>query len=85
MFNQSMYSVNEDAGPAQPVLVINNQLSTDITVQVTNTDRSATGEYRNILINSIIMLFARYLPAIFQPPSVDGGCFGRCTRLLITD
>ena len=45
MFNQSMYSVNEDAGPAQAVLVISNPSSTDITVQVTNTDGSAIGEY----------------------------------------
>ena len=51
MFNQSMYSVNEDAGPAQPLLVISNPSSTDITVQVTNTDGSATGEYCSILIN----------------------------------
>ena len=51
MFNQSMYSVNEDAGPAQAVLVISNPSSTDITVQVTNTDGSATGEYCCISIN----------------------------------
>ena len=51
MFNQSMYSVNEDAGPVQPVLVISNPSSTDITVQVTNTDGSATGEYCIIFIN----------------------------------
>ena len=51
MFNQSMYGVNEDAGPAQPVLVISNPLSTDIIVQVTNTDGSTTGEYCSILIN----------------------------------
>ena len=51
MFNQSMYSVNEDTRPAQPVLVISNPLSTDITVQVANTDGSATGEYCSILIN----------------------------------
>ena len=61
MFNQSIYSVNEDAGPVQLVrasvhnellvLVISNPSSTDITVQVTNTDGSATGEYCSILIN----------------------------------
>ena len=45
MFNQSIYSVNEDAALIQPVLVISNPSSTDITVQVTNTDGSATGEY----------------------------------------
>ena len=44
-FNQSMYSVNENEGPAQPTLVLSNPSSTDITVQVTNTDGSATGEY----------------------------------------
>ena len=50
-FEQSMYSVNENAGPAQPVLVLSNPSSTDITVQVFNTDGSATGEYCSILIN----------------------------------
>jgi len=44
-FNQSMYSVDEDAGPAQPTLVLSNPSSTAFTVQVTNTDGSATGEY----------------------------------------
>ena len=50
-FEQSMYSVNENAESAQPVLVLSNPSSTDITVQVTNTDGSATGEYCSILIN----------------------------------
>jgi len=40
-----MYSVNENAGPARPTLVLDNPSSTDITVQVTSTDGSATGEY----------------------------------------
>ena len=52
MFSQIMYScVNEGAGAAQPVLVLSNPLATDITAQVTTTDRSATGEYCSILIN----------------------------------
>ena len=51
MFNQTTYSVNENAGPAQPVLVLSNPSSTDITVQVFNTDGSATGEYCSILIS----------------------------------
>ena len=50
-FEQSMYSVNEKAESAQPVLVLSNPSSTDITVQVFNTDGSATGEYCSILIN----------------------------------
>jgi len=45
MFNQSTYNVIENAGPAQPTLVLNNPLSIAFTVQVTNTDGSATGEY----------------------------------------
>ena len=51
MFNQSEYIVNEDAGSAQPVLVISNPLSTDITVQVTSSDVLAIGEYCSIFIN----------------------------------
>ena len=45
MFSQTMYSVNEDAGPAHPVLVLSGPSSTATIVQVTNTDQSATGEY----------------------------------------
>ena len=55
IFKQAVYSFNEDAGPVQPVLVISNPSSTDITVQVTNTDGSATGEYCSILINHILI------------------------------
>ena len=43
-FSQSTYSVNEDDGPAQPVLVLSNPSSTDITVQVESNDITATGE-----------------------------------------
>ena len=51
MFEQSTYSVDESAGPAQPVLVLSNPSSIEFIVQVTNTDGSATGEYCSILIN----------------------------------
>ena len=51
MFNQTMYSVVEGAGPAQPVLVLSGPSSMTITVNVTSTDGSATGEYCSILIN----------------------------------
>ena len=44
MFNQSVYSVDEDTGVTQPVLVLSNPASTDITVEAYNTDGSATGE-----------------------------------------
>ena len=51
MFNQTMYSVIENAGPAQPVLVLSNPSSIEFNVTVTSTDGSATGEYCSILIN----------------------------------
>ena len=47
-----MYScVNEDAGSAQPVLVLSKPSASYITAEVYHTDGSATGEYCNILIN----------------------------------
>ena len=51
MFSQSTYSVNEDDGPVQPVLVLSEPSSTDITVQVFNADGTATGEYCGIFNN----------------------------------
>jgi len=43
-FSQSTYSVDEDNGPAQPVLVLSNPSSTDITVQVRDTPNTATSK-----------------------------------------
>ena len=40
-----MYNCNEDAGSIQIELVLSGESSTDITVEVSNTDGSATGEY----------------------------------------
>ena len=48
MFDQTMYSVDEDSGPAQPVLVLSGTSSMDIMVTVTDTEGSATGEYCSI-------------------------------------
>ena len=42
-FNKSAYSVNENEGPVQPVLVLNNPSSTDVTVEVTDEGGTATG------------------------------------------
>ena len=50
MFSQSLYSVDEDTGVTQPVLVLTNPASTDITVEVFSTYGTAIGEYRSILI-----------------------------------
>ena len=51
MFSETMYSVTEGAGPAQPVLVLSGPSARSFNVSVTNTDGSATGEYCSILIN----------------------------------
>ena len=61
VFSQSAYSVNEDSGQAQPVLVLSNPSSTDITVQVSTTNGSATGEYVNYLTKMYNwLLISRY-------------------------
>ena len=52
-FGRPVYGVNEDNGPAQPVLVLSNPLSTDILVQVNATDGSATGQYFNNINNTL--------------------------------
>ena len=44
-FNQSVYIINENYGLAQAVLVLNNSLATELTVQVRTNDNTATGEY----------------------------------------
>ena len=43
-FSETTYSFNEDDGPAQPVLVLSNPSSTDITVQVRDNQNTATSE-----------------------------------------
>ena len=43
-FDKSNYKVNEDKGPVQPILVLSNPSSTDITVQVRDNSNTATGE-----------------------------------------
>ena len=43
-FTQSTYNVDEDDGPVQPVLILSNPSSTDITISVFSTDGSATGK-----------------------------------------
>ena len=43
-FNPPTYSVSEGDVVAQPTLILSNPSSTNITVQVFNTDNSATGE-----------------------------------------
>ena len=50
-FNQSTYSTNENSGVMQVVLVLSNPLSTDITIQVTNyEDTASVGRNRDYTI-----------------------------------
>ena len=44
MFSQTTYSVNEDDGPVLPELDISKSSPIDTTVEVYNTDMSATGK-----------------------------------------
>jgi len=44
-FEQAAYDVDEDDGPAQPVLVLSNPSSTDITVELLSTDGTAIGKF----------------------------------------
>ena len=47
-FMQQAYNVNEADGKVEPVLVLSNPSSTDLTVQVFSTDGSATGKQLTI-------------------------------------
>ena len=55
-FKHPTYSVDEDDGPAQPVLVLSNPSSRVITVKVTEISGSATGEYCIIFIYIMVSL-----------------------------
>ena len=46
-FEQPTYSVNENAGQAQPVLVLSNPSLLEFTVEVSTTDNTAAGEYNS--------------------------------------
>ena len=43
-FSEATYNVNENAGVVQPLLVLSNPSSIAFTVQVVNTNGSATGK-----------------------------------------
>ena len=50
-FNQTVYRVNEDDGPVQPILVLSNPSSYDITIQANDNEINATSKYT--IINTI--------------------------------
>ena len=41
MFDRRMYSVDENAGPAQPMIVLSNPSSMNMTVEVRNVNNTA--------------------------------------------
>ena len=53
-FNQSTYNVAEDNGLAQPILVLSNPSSLDVTIQVL--DNSVTATRKSSTMHSIINL-----------------------------
>ena len=55
-FSQSMYRVIEDDELVQPALVLNNALSSEITVRVNDNSITATGELINIMSHKITLM-----------------------------
>ena len=47
-FENNTHSVDEDAGTVQPVLLLSDSVSIDITIQVLNINGLATGEHKNL-------------------------------------
>ncbi|XP_065899383.1 adhesion G-protein coupled receptor V1-like [Dysidea avara] len=84
-FNQSTYNVDEDDGPAQPVLVLSNPSSTDITISVFSTDRSATGggtDYSSEPYN--VTIPAGQISVPFYVPINDDNVFEENEEFLLT-
>jgi len=50
-FDQANYTVNEDAGVFQPMLILSTSSMTDITVQVVTSAFTTTGKQINFIIN----------------------------------
>ena len=59
-FNQSMYSVGENEGSVQVVLIFNSASSIDITVEVADENDSAIG--KTLLLFSLRVLLLTVLP-----------------------
>lgn len=55
-FEQRTYDVNENAGPARPVLVLSNPSSMNITVRVRDSSNTATGKAKIFDVILIVIL-----------------------------
>ena len=58
-FGQTTYSVDEDDGQAQPTLVLSNPSSTAFTVQIRDTEVTATSGQTNIMILMFIQSYRK--------------------------
>ena len=56
-FSQSTYSINENSGPVQPVLVLSSPSTFGITIEIMNDDNTAISKQSVILINVSVMLY----------------------------
>ena len=50
-FDELTYNVDERSGMAQIALVLSNPLSSDLTIEVTTNDITASGEHYRICVN----------------------------------
>ena len=55
-FSETTYDIDENAGPARPVLVLSNPSATKFTVRVREVERSATSEQTKINIIRLLLI-----------------------------
>ena len=58
-FSLSTYSIIENSGPVQPVLVLSSPSTFGVTIEIVNNDNTASGKQSVILINVSVMLYRR--------------------------
>ena len=49
-FSETEYSINEDDGPVQPVLLLSNPSSTDFAIQIRDNDRTASSKLNTLMV-----------------------------------
>ena len=58
-FSESTYDVDENDGPAQPVLVLSGPSATAFTVQIRDNEGTASSEQTNIIILMFMQSYRR--------------------------
>ena len=59
MFSETAYSVDEDDGPTQPVLLLSKPSATDFIVQIREAEGTATSEQTNIIVLIFIQSYRK--------------------------